>query len=99
MRIIRIAAFVSFALFLQSGAFAGETGVQQLVKKCEAASKAHGSSPALCSCTLERMQEYGFTDLEIVNFSRRDFKPKDLHETERHMDYSIKIRLIAGQCG
>ncbi|AWE91378.1 hypothetical protein CSC28_0276 [Pseudomonas paraeruginosa] len=45
------------------------------------------------------MQEYGFTDSEIVNFSRRDFKPKDLHETERHMDYSIKIRLIAGQCG
>lgn len=99
MRIIGIAAFVSFALVLQSGAFAGETGVQQLVKRCEAASKVHGTSPALCSCTLERMQEYGFTDAEIVNFSRRDFKPKNLHETERHMDYSIKIRLIAGQCG
>lgn len=63
-----MAAFVSFALSLQSGASAGETGVQQLVKRCEAASKARGSSPALCSCTLERMQEYGFTDLEIVNF-------------------------------
>ncbi|AWF01068.1 hypothetical protein CSC26_6823 [Pseudomonas aeruginosa] len=45
------------------------------------------------------MQEYGFSDSEIVNFSRRDFKPKDLHEAERHMDYSIKVRLIAGQCG
>lgn len=99
MRIIGIAAFVSFALFLQSGVFAGETGVQQLVKRCEAASKAHGSSPALCSCTLKRMQEYGFSDSEIVNFSRRDFKPKDIHEAERHMDYGIKIRLIAGQCG
>ncbi|PTC33704.1 hypothetical protein CLJ1_5814 [Pseudomonas paraeruginosa] len=45
------------------------------------------------------MQEYGFSDSEIVNFSRRDFKPKNIYETERHMDYSIKIRLIAGQCG
>ncbi len=39
MRIIGIAAYVSFAFFLQSVAFAGETGVQQLVKRCEAASK------------------------------------------------------------
>ncbi|AVK27508.1 hypothetical protein CSB85_5640 [Pseudomonas aeruginosa] len=37
------------------------------------------------------MQEYGFSDSEIVNFSRRDFKPKDIHEAERHMDYGIKI--------
>ena len=99
MGIIGIAAFASFAILLQSGAFAGETGVQQLVKRCESASKARGTSPALCSCTLKQMQEYGFSDSEIVNFSRRDFKPKDLHEAERHMDYSIKVRLIAGQCG
>ena len=99
MRTIRIAAFVASAIFLQSGAFAGETGVQQLLKRCESASKARGTSPALCSCTLKKMQEYGFSDSEIVNFSRRDFKPKDVYETERRMDYSIKIRLIAGQCG
>lgn len=98
MRVICIAAIASFAILVQSGAFAGETGVQQLVKRCESASKARGTSPALCSCTLKRMQEYGFSDAEIVNFSRRDFEPKDLYETERHMDYSIKIQLIAGQC-
>ncbi len=68
MRIIGIAAFASFAILLQSGAFAGETGVQQLVKRCESASKARGTSPALCSCTLKQMQEYGFSDSEIVNF-------------------------------
>lgn len=99
MRTIGIAAFISFAMSLHSGALAEETGVQQLVKRCESASIVRGTSPALCSCTLKKMQEYGFSDSEIVNFSRRDFKPKDLHETERHMDYSIKIRLIGGQCG
>lgn len=99
MRAIGITASVALVMLLQSGAIAGETGVQQLVKRCEAASKAQGTSPALCSCTLKKMQKYGFSDSEIVNFSRRDFKPKDLHETERHMDYSIKIRLIGGQCG
>ncbi|TWI56705.1 hypothetical protein IQ22_01157 [Pseudomonas duriflava] len=69
-----------------------------MVKGCEQRAAQRGISGRICACVPKKMNEAGFSDEEILKYSKSGFKPKGIVETDRYFDYSMKLRLMPGQC-
>ncbi|HCE5740208.1 TPA: hypothetical protein NHK44_005874 [Pseudomonas aeruginosa] len=87
-----VAAAFSSGLVLAPGAFAvnTEAGIAELVKKCE-----RRASPGMCACVPKEMHRAGFSYEEILMFSNPGYKAVTPAEIERHMDYGMKLKLVA----
>lgn len=86
------------ALLGQSAVHAAISEVDKLVKTCETRAAQQGTSGRMCACIPKKMHEAGFSDKEIVMYSKPGYKPQDALQTSRYYDYSIKLRLMPGQC-
>ncbi|MFL1502142.1 hypothetical protein ACI77N_13240 [Pseudomonas sp. S191] len=84
--------------FSASAVLAASPGVEKLIKTCEAGYAKQGMSGRVCSCVVKRLNEYGYSDDEIVKFAQPGYKPRNAEEYGRYTDYSIKIKLMPGQC-
>ncbi len=88
-----VAAAFSSGLVLAPGAFAAgntEAGIAELVKTCE-----RRASPGMCACVPKEMHRAGFSYEEILMFSNPGYKAVTPAEIERHMDYGMKLKLVA----
>lgn len=90
--------FVLTTLWMPANAFAENAEIKKLIKTCEARAAQKGVSGRICACTPKKMNEYGYTDEEILKYSKPGYKPQDIVEYDRYLDYSMKMRLMPGQC-
>jgi hypothetical protein len=85
-------------LLTNAPAFAGNPEIDKLVKQCEIRSAQRGVSGKICACTPKKLNEFGFTDNEILKYAKPGYKPKGAIELDRYYNYTIKVQLMAGQC-
>lgn len=96
--ILALLAALAISAFSAPGVLAASPGVEKLIKTCEAGYAKQGMSGRVCSCVVTRLNEDGFSDAEIVKFAQHGYKPQNVEEYGRYADYSMKVKLMPGQC-